>query len=323
MPMNPTPTWDPRYVDQLVRLAEENVRKGVLEEPRIYYGVVALNASQPLATQFAANTFLNGDQFPVRLTHLVLAPRPSLVDAAPAFTDERLVQRVGLRLRFHDAYYQNYAFVPAPVWLNKPVAGADAVQRGASSWIFDRPTVLSARDGIRVQVQLEDAFGDPGAASVPVGIGFTGVGLLSKRPYFLSSSLDISDLAIHDLDAADLHNDGGEPIALTDATFICGALSTSDDASGDIRRARFQVKLLGNGTQAEWFKTNAGGGLVVPRAPGQLLGVSTGRSIVHRFPGDGMLLEPGEGFTAEAEALDASTEGMQFCIAAVGYISIT
>lgn len=322
MPMNPTPTWDPRYVDQLVRLAEENIRKGVIEEPRVLYGVVELASQDPLATNFPPNTFLNGDQFPVRLTHLVLAPRPVFVDDAFTFDDERLVQRVGLRLRFHDAYYQNYAFVPAPVWLNKPVGGADGAQRGVSSWILDRPTVLSARDGIRVQVQLEAAPDQ--ATTRPVSVGFTGVGLQSKRPYFLSSTIDdIDDANIHDFDAADLHNDGGEPIAITDCTFIVGAQSDDDDASGDVRRARFQVKLLGNGTQSEWFRTNAGSGLVVPRCPGQLLGVSTGRSIVHRLPGDGILLEPGEGFTAEAQALQPDTEGMQFCIAAVGYISLT
>lgn len=320
MPMNPTPTWDPRYVDQLVRLAEENVRLGVIEEPRVYYSIVQLRSADPLATTFPPNAFVNGDQFPVRLTHLVLAAVPTFGESI-LFSDERLVQRVGLRLRFHDAYYQNYAFVPAPLWLNKPVAGAQAVQRGVSSWIFDRPTILSARDGLRVEVQLEQAPDTD--TSRPVGVAFTGVGLLSKRPYFVSSALDLTDANIANFDAADLHNDGGEPIALTDCSFMVGAQSDAEDAAGDVRFARFQVKLLGNGTQAEWFKTNAGGGLVVPRCPAELLGVSTGRSLVHRFPGDGMLLEPGEGFQAEAIALDSTTEGMRFGLAAVGYIAVT
>jgi hypothetical protein len=197
------------------------------------------------------------------------------------------------------------------------------VQRGVSSWIFDRPTVLSARDGLRVQVQLEFAPGVGVTRSVAVG--FTGVGLLSKRPYLLSDTLELSDANIANFNAAALHNDGGEPIALTDASFIVGALSDAADAAGDVTKARFQVKLLGNGTQAEWFKTNAGASTPPPvvRAPAQLLGVSTGRSVVHRFPGDGMLLEPGEGFTAEALGTTSAARATQFALASVGYIVIT
>lgn len=311
------PNWNPRYVDQLVQLAIDNNCKGIIEEPRVLYGLAVIPTTDPSIAVFPNDTFVNGGEFPIRITQMTCAIRPGVDDGDFSFDDERLIQQVGLRLRYHDTFYMNNLFVPAPAWANKPVAAGSSTQQGTSSFIFDRPTVLSARDSLRVEVILERI-----APTTPrlVSVGFTGVGLLSKRPYLFSSTLELDSLVAGVFPAADLKNDGGEPVALTDMSFTCGAERDANDPAGDIRRARFQVKLIGNGTQSDWFGTSAPG---VSRCPGQLLGISTGRAIAHRFPGNGILLEPGDGLSAEANPLTGTLEGAEIGLALIGYVSVT
>lgn len=312
------PHYDTRYVNQLIELAENNRCKGIIEEPRVMYGVVDLATAGLGISQFPNDTFINGDDFPMRFTHLLMAPLPvDDGDGGLSFADERFIQWVGARLRYHDTFYMNNQFVPAPNWVNKVIASGPGVTLGTSSWIFDRPAILSARDSLRVEFSLRVT---PESARL-VSASFTGVGLLSKRPYLLSSQLEVDNTGNQVFPASDFKNDGGEPIALTDMSVTVGPEEDSNDANGDVRLGTFQVKLLGNGTQGDWFQSDSSPLLV--RAPAPILGVSTGRAVVHKFPGDGILLEPGDGLSAEAMALNSSVNGMRFTMAMAGYISVT
>lgn len=298
-----------RYIDHLVELAAKNLKDGVIEEPRGYWDEITLNAPNVIS-ECAPNVFENGEQFPVRLTHLTAAMPESSVD-------ERLIQRVGLRLTFHDQYYMGRDHAPVPLWLNENVAAGDLITDGASSQVFDRPVILSARDSLNVRVQLIDA---PDAAR-RVSVSFTGTGMLSKRPYFFSDEVDLTNVQPTALDTSRFRNDGVEPIALTDWAVHCGAELGDATGNGDIRQVRVNVRQIGNGTQAQWFQ-----GRTVPtpreRLPAVLMGTRTGRAVVHRFPGQGLLWEPGEGITVDALALTADVESAIVAVALHGYISV-
>jgi hypothetical protein len=54
-----------------------------------------------------------------------------------------------------------------------------------------------------------------------------------------------------------------------------------------------------------------------------LLGQMQGRAVVHRFPGEGLIWEPGEGIIVQGLALDAAVEGLDLAVALSGYISLT
>lgn len=309
---------DPRYIDWLVKLAEANRAQGVIEEPRLFWDVVTLRDEDPLVTDYTGNVFENGEQFPVRLTHVVMAPRPAWGAESP-FSDERLIQRVSLRLRFHDTFYMNNLLLPAPLWVNKTIAAPASVSQGSAHWILDRPVILSARDTLSVEVQPETNALDADT-TYNVAVSFTGVGLLSKRPYFFGSSKQFTDANVNSTQftPTDMKNDGTEPIAITDVGFTVDAGDQVSTNAGDVRRWRFQIRQIGNGTQRTWFFQPTGETL----CPGQLLGISQGRAIVHRFPGDGMIWQPGEGVQAQAAALTSGTEGMDFLLGFAGYIAI-
>lgn len=305
---------DQRHIDYLVKLASDNVCKGVIEEPRFYYDTMTL-LTNGQTSEGQRDTFRNGEQFPVRLTHAVFALRPDFDQNLG--TDERLIQRVGLRMTFHDQYYMSRDFVPVPLWSNKVVAGPSAITTGFSSYTFDRPVILSARDSLRVTVALESTPTTPRRVVVSV----TGIGMLSKRPYFLASEVELSNTNPVVLDSADFRNDGTEPVALTDMVLHCGAETEDATGAGDIRQLRVQVRQIGNGTQADW-----GIGPTSPplaQCPATLLGLTEGRAVVHRFPGDGLIWEPGEGIIVQGIALASSTEGLELATALVGYISLT
>lgn len=303
-----------RHVDYLVKLASENACKGVIEEPRVYYDTITL-AADGVVSEADRATFINGEQFPVRITHFATYLRPNFDQATGL--DERFIQRVGLRLMFHDQYYQSREFVPAPLWSNKVVAGPAPLTTGFVSHTFERPVILSARDSLRVDVALESTPTYPRLVSV----SFTGVGMLSKRPYFLASKRELADTIMRTLDTADFRNDGAEPIALTDMVVHCGAEELAQTGAGDVRQVRVQIQQIGNGTNARWFvgPTNP----PLAQCPAPLLGLTQGRAIIHQIPGEGVLLEPAEGIIPQAIALAASVEGLRVGFAMLGYISLT
>lgn len=304
-----------RDIDWMVKLAQKNICNGIIEEPRVFYDTFQLLADG-LVSEGQRGVFINGEQFPIRITHLSSAIRPNFQQQSGL--DERQIQRMGLRLTFHDQYYQARQFVPVPLWSNKVVAGPAPTTTAFVSKVFDRPTILSARDSLRVTVALE-ATPTPGT-SRPVNVTVTGVGLESGRPYFFASGVSLVDTVPRVLNTADFRNDGTEPIALTDMVYSCGSEDTDAVGAGDIRFLRVQVRQIGNGTQADWFIGPTSP--VLAECPASLLGITEGRAIVHRFPGDGLIWEPGEGIIVQGAALSPTSEGLNLAVAMHGYISL-
>ncbi|MHC4717521.1 MAG: hypothetical protein ACYS5V_11160, partial [Planctomycetota bacterium] len=296
---------DPDYVDYVVQLAKGGIiRKGIINEPRVIFDEFTIDPNG-VPTEGSPGVFINGEQFPIRLTHMLMSTTylndPEQGDPVP---DNPLnIQRIGLRMVFHDQFYMNRAFLPVPVWGNKVVAASDTVSFATSAWDFvqnGQPFVLSARDTIEVDVQLND-FADPDQA-VPVNVVFSGIGALSKRPYLLNAEVQLTDLSVETMQPSDFRNDGSEPIVITDMTVNVGAEFGAADPQGDIRRVRLNVRQVGNGTNATWFvgPTNP---LAVDRMQADLCGLTTGRAVVHELPGDGFLWEPGEGLTVAGQRI--------------------
>lgn len=304
-----------RYIDYLVKMAAKNVKQGVIEEPRVFFDIVQLDDSTVIVAG-NPDVFVNGEQFPIRLTHMSMALVPDFAQSVGL--DERYIQRAGVRLKFHDQYYQSRDFVAAPLWLNKVVAAASAVTQGTSGWTFDRPVILSARDSLLVQVELNTAP----SVSREITVSFTGTGLLSRRPYFFSGAVNLDNANPTTIPTANFRNDGTEPVALTDMTVHCSADFDDQSGQGDIRYARISVRQVGNGTQADWFQ-----GPTVPspieRIPATLLGYTNGRALVHQFPGEGLLWEPGEGISFDMQSVSDAASGLDVGISLCGYISIT
>src|SRR5574342_548594 len=135
------------YIDYVLRLSERGVlREGVVNEPRVFFDEIAINPDGQ-ETAGSPGVFVNGEQFPIRLTHMLACVR-YLNAAAQQGVDSPLnIQRCGLRMIFHDQFYMNSVHLPVPVWGNKIVAGSDASGSAVSTWDFvenGQPFVLSA-----------------------------------------------------------------------------------------------------------------------------------------------------------------------------------
>lgn len=324
MDRRPVPAkGDPDYTDYVIQLAKGGlVRRGVLNEPRLFFDEV--DQSDTVGAVVAGNpgVFRNGEGFPVRLTRMVACVRNT--DQADTLDDERNIQRIGMRMLFHDQYYMNPDYLPLPVWGNTNVAGGPSFSAAVSHWDFvanGQPFVLSARDTLVVTLQL--IRGPVSAGNVPVNVTFTGVGALSRRPYIFNSEAALNNLARVDMDTVDFRNDGSEPVVVTDMTVNVGNDSDSNDPQGDIGRVRVNVRQVGNGTNAQWFH-----GPVTPAAidlaQATLLGVTTGRAVVHQFPGDGLIWEPGEGITIETVAVNPPGGfDSVLCVGFAGYLMVT
>jgi hypothetical protein len=302
------------YAAYMQLLAETNPTNAILYEPRAFFDFFELNGLQEV--QGHGEVFKNGEDFPIVLTHLTAATAYR-DQANAAVVDERLIQRVGLYLNFHDQYYMNspqqlgggtvMRAAPIPTWANVPTGGPEALTRGTSSWRFPRPFILSVRDTLKVRVRL---YSLPATANVvPISVSFTGIGLLSKQPYFLSGSVDAADIGWRDMNAVAYANDGAEPIMVTDMVVQVQGESLAVDPTGDSRRVYVSVRQVGNGTGAEWFhgpvNVNTPGILnnLIPNdaMPAVNLGVKQGRCLVHQFPHP-LIWEPGEGITATMQA---------------------
>lgn len=315
---------DPDYVDYVVRLGTDNrIRQGVINEPRIFWDEIPQSTtSTSIVTNGEPGVFVNGENYPIRLTHMVAGVRYLAQDGSA--DDTGGIQRIGLRLAYHDQFYMSPQFLPVPLWANKRVAMATPQGLGNAHWDFvanGQPPVLSARDSLVTTVQLQAApSGAPGANSFPVNVMFTGIGALSRRPYLMGGSVNLSDLSPTTLSTVDLRNDGSEPIVITDMVANIGGQSNAGPA-GDIQRLRFNVVHSGNGTGANWFsgpKTPA----MIPNCPAVLAGVTSGRGAVHQFPGDGLLWQPGEGITVETQALATGLQSV-LVLGLCGYVMVT
>ena len=288
-------THEYEYQQYLLRLQESNVLDGVKNEPRVFYDTITLG--EPLIeVNGHPDVFRNGEDFPVRITHALMAM--ARLDAAGDAVNPRQIQRVGLRLKFHDQYYMNMysanpifgsqrqTFVPATSWALDPTAASDIVSFGASAWQFQRPFVLSVRDTMRIDVQLDEAP----VSAVPVTVSLTGIGMLSRRPYFFTGGVLVADALRHAISTENYINDGTEPVLITNTTVNCGADVVDADPTGDSSRVSVGFRQIGNGTNAAWVQGPINDPPIVPDlVPAVVLGQQSGRAVVHRFPGHGLL----------------------------------
>ena len=318
--MEQTPQKGDRdYLDYVVRLGTSGIRQGVINEPRIYWDEVPQNSSATFITEGTPGVFINGEQFPVRLTHMSAGVR--FLDQGDDVDDTAGIQRIGLRMVYHDQFYMSPQFLPLPVWANKLIAMPTPQGFGNSHWDFvanGQPFVLSARDTLTVTVQLQEEVAGP--ATIPVNVIFTGIGALSKRPYLLNGAANLANLTQTDLSTVDVRNDGSEPIVITDMVANIGGPSNNSPA-GQIGRLRLNIKQIGNGTNARWFSGPATP-VSIPNMPAVLAGITSGRGVVHQFPGDGLIWEPGEGITIQTQATIDGVESV-LVLGLAGYIMVT
>lgn len=320
------------YNSYLQRLAEKNAVQGVMYEPRIFYDAIDLDGALPTRSQ--DGVFRNGGRFPIRITHMTAAM--ASVDALGAAQDPRLLQRVGGYFMFHGQYYMNppqqlTAATPQQptslaAWANVLSAGPDVISRGTSAQKFIHPFILSVRDTLKVTVQLVDSPAYP----IRVTVSFTGVGIISRQPYFLSGFTDIPvGTAQVDIDTTRFLNDGAEPILVTDMTINSHSPENLNDPTGDAAFTLVQVKQIGNGTNEDWAAGPVGtnqewspGVGITNLCPSILWGSYSGRALVHRFPGDGLVWEPGEGIDLYLQALADDTEDTKVMVGLVGYVAV-
>lgn len=304
--------------DYVRRLAERNRKEGeaITCEPRLFADSFAFNGTlQRIMAQ--PDVFRNGEKFPLRITHIILAAQYAAEDQqTPVGGDERIVQRYGLRIRAHDTYYMNAVPTELPLWVNKPVAAADVITRAQSCWHFDRPPILGNRDTMEIKVAL---LVDPGANNERVAVAVDGVGFYSRQPKRLTGYIDISDTAEHTLDVDNFRNDGTEPMEIRSVTIHDTPPTSVSNPVGNIRNVRCRMRINGNGTNQwwNWMAVNAATQLV----PANLWGLSTGRAIVHRLEGDGWLWYPNEGVTPEVESFQ-TTRTDTILVAMAGYIMV-
>jgi len=173
----------------LVGTSKNVLMDGVLYEPRVYtdsYNIV--NTDTNIIQGSPGNIFQNGEQFPVMLKWMTaFITGGGALDDTPA--DPRLLQRVGMRVRYHDQYYMSRNFAPIPLWHNTQTAAPAYTAPGTAAWDFDAPVVLSSRDSLQVSVASVDATV---GLQVRAEVGFHGVGLLSRRPYFLQGTITLA-----------------------------------------------------------------------------------------------------------------------------------
>lgn len=303
-------------VEQVIRTAEENLCKGVILEPRFYFDELAVPSGIDATNRLVRShdgVFKNGEDYPVRITRMVAALRlrdevqtdengdPLPEPAAGAVVeDERLLQRIGVRLSLHGTDYMSRDFSALPLWHSRPSAMAGAVAMGLSSYRFDVPWVLSARDTLKVNVQLDYNLAPNNAVITrKVVVAFTGYGIQTKRPYYKAGEIDLATTLRATIRPSAYRNDGDEPICITDMTVHCSAGLDDPNPQGDVRYCRVQVQQVGNGTQAGWV---SGPSPSQDLMPGTLFGLTAGRAVVHEFPRP-LIWEPGEGLHAEAQSL--------------------
>lgn len=333
-----------RPIDRLVVLAAKNYCDGVREEPRIWFDQIPLDFSTLSTDDGTFNTdsdaYINGERFPVRITHMLVSLGEQYdAETGALIIDPKLpmqlLEGVDLRVRKGDAYYMAEQFVAAPAWKTKVTANPIAFGDQGVSWTFDRPNILSARDTLIVtasalmdQVQLVTTGLD---FTARLTVSFTGIGVQSRAPYFLSSSRTVTDSAPVQFDTADLQNAGSEPIALTDMTFQQSIeVDGGSTNEGSVRAFSIQVRQNGNGTNANWISTPkpVPPGVPLSRANASMLGLTAGPALVHAFPGDGWLVEPNQGFRVQARVRatapsDIENTEIPVFVGFAGYIVVT
>lgn len=312
----------------LLKIAARNVCDGVLYEPRLYCALFDFSDAESVTSILAQpDIFRNGEQSPVRITHLVAAVRyEPPEEQQPSFPpgDERAIQQYGMRVRAHDTFYMNPSYVPLPLWHNQVSAASDVVTRGQSSWRFAKPVIMGKRDTIEVKFALESPIpADSGTRRVSVA--FSGVGLYSRRPKQLYSYVDVTTangISTVSLPSDQFRNTGAEPLEIYEMSAAVAGLSLASDPVGEIRLGKLSVRLTGNGTNQRWTITQDTS--VDDLVPASLWSLTSGRAVVHKLPGEGddagWLWQPGVGLNIELSNLTARAD--QIYVAAIGYAII-
>jgi len=313
---------DPDYVDYVIRTARTAlVRQGVINEPRMLFDEVTVPGDMNVIGYGSPGTFVNGEPWPLRITHVVGAMRYLNADGS-VLNSDLLAQYIGLRLLFHDQYFQSSQFVALSTWGNKATANANPTDQSTAGWDFvanGQPFVLSARDSLVVSLQLQVAPGQ--GAAIPVTVTFMGIGMLTRRPYLLSGTRDFTSTAPFDLSTVDFRNDGLEPIAITNMQVQVAGEDVEENPQGILANLRMNVKQVGNGTNTWWFA-----GPTAPvnqqRVQANMVGLTTGRAIICELPGDGFIWEPGEGMTLQAQTRVTLGFDPVLCVGLAGYIMV-
>lgn len=302
-------------VDRIIHTATDNLRKGVILEPRFFFDEIAVPndiSSRGFSTE---GVFKNGYDWPIQITKMIASLRYYGADGVTPITDERLLQRIGLRISSHGTDYMSREFNALPLWQSRPIAMTEIVAYGLSSCVHDAPWILSARDSMRVECALDASPGQQGG-SRRISVAFTGYGLQTERPYFKAGSIELTDTVKAMIVPDRFRNDGDEPIVMTDMTAHVSAPDSSNNPQGDTRLGRIQVSQIGNGTQADWFSGPTPGAELMPIS---LLGTRAGRAVVHEFPRP-LIWEPGEGLQAEVAPLANTLNGTTSVVLALGFM---
>jgi hypothetical protein len=310
---------DPKTLEMLQFLAAKNVCDGVLYEPRAFFDTINFGASGAVnPSQGNPNVFRNGEQYPIRITHLVSAIRYTGTTGTFPVGDERAIQRYGIRIKGHDTYYMNPGYAPLPLWHNVPTAASDVITRGQSTWKFWKPFYMGHRDTIEIKGSL--IVGATASNTRRLAVAFEGVGALSRRPKKLYGFYDFTfaDGTLERAIPTDFfRNDGTEPLEIRQMSVSVGGLSLAADPVGEIRVARLSAKLIGNGTNQRWNVGPNLGAVADFHMPGPLWGPTTGRAVIHELPAGsdghpGWIWYPGEGVSFEVQQLASRTDQIDF-----------
>lgn len=312
-----------RMKDWLVKAAKQIQLDGVLYEPRVYFDTFTISSDQN-ASQIVAgspnNIFVNGEQFPVSLQYMTA----SLLPLAEVSPDPRLLQRIGLRVRYHDQYYMARTHAPLALWENTPNAAPDFVSPSTATWDFEQPFVLSARDSLQITVQSLLPLVEGITATVSVSLH--GIGLLSERPYFFSGKTTLTDTTSTNLPTTFFRNDGSEPVVI--GGMVLNVFIPSGFGVGIAFPASaitVQCRQIGNGTNADWVQGPSP--IFSSQVPAVLLGAKTGFNMTHRIPGNGWQWRPGEGVEIDVNNLGLPGDGQEplsyrVGVALLGYIAV-
>jgi hypothetical protein len=310
-----------RMKDWIAKTSKNILVDGVLYEPRVFTDTFTLTSADSNIVAGTPNQFVNGEQFPVILKWMTAYALAGDTGRGGVLADPRLIQRVGMRVKYHDQYYMSRTFAPIPLWHNTQTSAPAYEAPSTSAWDFDMPVVLSSRDSLQVTVASLDASAQ---TSVRAEVGFHGVGLLSQRPYFLQGNITLLNGLPQNLSTTFFRNDGSEPIVLMGCVVAQTLLTGDIGTTLPLANLSLQFKQVGNGTNATWVQAPiAQGG----RVPGVLLGQKSGFAVVHELPGEGWQWRPGEGVEIDMQNLGIpagieSANTLTVGVALIGYIAV-
>jgi len=308
---------DPRQIVKV--LTPKNVCQAFRYEPRLLWDTFIFDG----ATQIIVNNpdvFFNTERYPLRLTHILagMLYNSGGQSQNPVGGDERMIQRYGMRVYGHDTYYINPAWPLLPLWHNVPNATGAVTAQSLSAWHLKHPVILGRRDTIEVEVQLIVAP----ASNERVSVQFHCVGVVSREPKILTGFADLNTVNPVTIPMDYYRNDGLEPLEIHKVVFNDAAPINTANPTGNIRNTRARIRVNGNGTTSWWTRGPVFNPPINERAPNPLWGVSVGRSIVHKLPGDGWLFGSGEGVTVDLKSY-VTTRTETVLVAMAGYIEIT